>query len=379
MKKLLCVLLILMMCSFPAAAAQQQDLDGMLQEQYQAAGTDALYGNLPSGVQEQLEQNGIDSAGAESMLQMDIGSFFVNLWDSVVDLLHQPLNMLVVCFGIMLLSALLHAFRTTVESSMSKVFTLVSLLAICGVMVPPLIQCIQYASATIQSASDFLLCFIPVFTGVVAASGMPISSLGYNTALFGAIQVVSSIISNFLLPFIGIFLALSLVSSLSGQVQISKLTGMVKKMVVWAVTLLLTLFTGLFSAQTMVAGSADAVTVKTTKFLVSSFVPVVGNAIGDAFASVQGCLGLVKSSVGAFGIIACLLTFVPPILTVAFYMLAVKIAAATGQMFQIEGTDELFQAAYDSLSILLAFLISFSILSIVCTALMIFLSGKGVG
>ena len=60
-------------------------------------------------------------------------------------------------------------------------------------------------------------------------------------------------------------------------------------------------------------------------------------------------------------------------------MLAVKIAAATGQMFQIEGTDELFQAAYDSLSILLAFLISFSILSIVCTALMIFLSGKGVG
>ncbi|MEE1492123.1 MAG: stage III sporulation protein AE, partial [Massilioclostridium sp.] len=119
------------------------------------------------------------------------------------------------------------------------------------------------------------------------------------------------------------------------------------------------------------------VTVKATKFMVGSFIPVVGGAISDALNSVQGCLGLMKSSIGAFGILACVFTFLPAILTVLFYMLVLKISSAAGSLFGLSGVTEIFDAVYDALSILMAFLICYSLLTIVTTTLMISMSSGG--
>lgn len=371
------IFIILMIFLFPANevfaddTALSSEYQSIIDEQYDAAGVDDLMDNLPGNVEEQLTDNGIDSASSESILGIGISDFFSNLWTSVLDIINKPIQLLVVCFGIMLLCALLQALQSTVESTISQVFTSVCTLAICAVLVEPITNCITYAAQTIQEASNFMLCFIPVFTGIVSASGMTISGLGYNTALFAAIQLISSITAKILVPFLGVFLALSIVTSISGELHIEKLTSSVKKTIIWTLTFLVTIFTGIFSAQTMVATSADTVATKTAKFAVSSFVPVVGSALGDALTSVQGCLSLVKSSVGAFGIIVCLLTFLPPMITVIFYMLAVKLVSAMGHVLQIEGVDGIFQAIYDTLSILLAFLICFSILAIVCTAMMI--------
>lgn len=378
MKKIIQIMIIVVMCCFILTVPASAETEELLQEQYDAAQTQELMDHLPEGVEEQLEENGIDSPSSENLFNFNIGDFFKNLWDTVVDTVTKPLHLLALCFGIMLLCALLQTMQSTVESSVSQVFTMVSILAISGVLMVPMANCIQYGVETIKGASNFLLCFIPVFTGIVTAAGAPISGLGYHTALFSAIQFISAAVSYIVVPFLGIFLALSVMSSLSGHTYFTKLTSSVKKLVIWGITLLLTIFTAIFSAQAMVSSAADGVTAKTAKFMVSSFVPVVGSALSDALISVKGCLGLVKSSVGSFGVIACILTFLPPILTVLFYMAAVKVSSAAGQVLQLKNLEGIFQAVYDTLSIVLALLISFSVLTIVCTALMVVMGNGGV-
>lgn len=369
---ILCTLIFLLFSCLPVTAQTQEEL---LEEQYSAVGADELMSQLPDSAEQAMDDSGIDSP--ETLQGFQMSDFFQGIWGAITGTITKPLHLLAISFGVMLLCALVQSFRSTVTSSLSSVFSTVTTLSVCGVLVAPVVDCIIYAADTIRGVGDFLLCFVPVFTGIVTVSGMPTSGLGYQTALFGAIQVVSSVTSKILVPFLGIFLALSIIASVSGQFKISKLTGTVKKVIIWGITLLLTIFTAIFSTQSIVSVSTDTVGAKTAKFMVSSFVPVVGSAIGDAFASVQGCLGVVRSSVGAFGIIACLFTFLPPIVTVLFYMLAVKLAGAVGQMFQLEAADGIFEAVYDALSILMAFLISFSVLTIVCTALMISMHNGG--
>ena len=58
-------------------------------------------------------------------------------------------------------------------------------------------------------------------------------------------------------------------------------------------------------------------------------------------------------------------------------MLVLKISSAAGSLFGLSGVTEIFDAVYDALSILMAFLICYSLLTIVTTTLMISMSSGG--
>ncbi len=365
-------------CVLPASAqpsdhSQQEEI---MQQQYDASGADSLMDSLPDGVGDQLQENGITSPSSDDVKGFSIPKFFSSLWDSVVNSAKQPLILLACSFGTILLCSLFEAFRSTVQTSLSGVLNAVASLSICGILLTPVIHCVELVSGNIKGMGNFMLCFIPVFTGLMGASGAPTAALSYNTALFTVMQIISTVTSNLLLRFIGMFLALSICSSISGQFNISSLTGTVRKVVIWGLTLMVTIFCGLFAAQSMVSVSADSVAVKTAKFMSGSFIPVVGNALGDAVGSIFACLGVIKTSVGAFGIIVCLLTFLPPILLLLFYMVVFKLSGSASEILSVKGVSSLFNSVYDTLTILLSFLICYAVITIVTTTLMISISAR---
>lgn len=357
----------------PSDHSQQEEI---MQQQYDASGADSLMDSLPDGVGNQLQENGITSPSSDDVKGFSIPKFFSSLWDSVVNSAKQPLILLACSFGTILLCSLFEAFRSTVQTSLSGVLNAVASLSICGILLTPVIHCVELVSGNIKGMGNFMLCFIPVFTGLMGASGAPTAALSYNTALFTVMQIISTVTSNLLLPFIGMFLALSICSSISGQFNISSLTGTVRKVVIWGLTLMVTIFCGLFAAQSMVSVSADSVAVKTAKFMSGSFIPVVGNALGDAVGSIFACLGVIKTSVGAFGIIVCLLTFLPPILLLLFYMVVFKLSGSASEILSVKGVSSLFNSVYDTLTILLSFLICYAVITIVTTTLMISISAR---
>lgn len=376
-KRFCIILLSGFLLALPAAAqaaTEQDEQQEMIQQQYDRSGADDLMNHLPDGVEEQLDKNGISSPSSEDVKGFSITQVFSNIWDSLISSLKQPLILLACCFGTILLCSLFEAFRSSVRSSLAGVLNAVAALSICGILLTPVIRCVETVSSSIKGMGDFLLCFIPVFTGLVGTSGAPAAALGYNTALFAVMQILSAVTSRLLLPFIGIFLALSICCSVSGQFDISSITGAVRKVVVWGLTLMVTIFCGLFSAQSMVAVSADSVTLRTAKFMSGSLLPVVGSALSEAVGSVFSCLGVIKSSVGAFGIVVCLFTFLPPIFLVLFYMLAVKLSSSASDLMNVKGISPLLTAVYDALTILLSFLVCYAVITIVTTTLMISLS-----
>lgn len=70
-------------------------------------------------------------------------------------------------------------------------------------------------------------------------------------------------------------------------------------------------FVGLLSIKGLLAGAADSAVAKGAKFLIGSFVPVVGGAVSDALGSIVSSLSLVRGATGAFGILAVLLIALP--------------------------------------------------------------------
>ena len=81
---------------------------------------------------------------------------------------------------------------------------------------------------TINSFGNFMLCFIPVFAGIIAISKGVASSVAYNSALFIISQIISLITKDLLLPVTGSFLALSISGSFNESFNISGLTSAIK-------------------------------------------------------------------------------------------------------------------------------------------------------
>jgi hypothetical protein len=184
------------------------------------------------------------------------------------------------------------------------------------------------------------------------------------------------LVSQTLLPLMSIYLALCIAGGLSTELNIAALCAAVKRTITWSLGFLTTIFVGVLSVQTMVTGSADSLAVRASKFVISGFVPVVGSALSEAMLAAQGCLKLIRASVGAFGIAAALFIFLPVFLKVLIWMGVTNLAAMCSDLLGVKEVSGILRSCSSVLGILISFLLCYALLMIVAVTV-VMVTGLG--
>ncbi|WMJ23024.1 hypothetical protein RBG61_13700 [Paludicola sp. MB14-C6] len=349
----------------------QQQYDELLSQ----SGANELFSAVPDDAKDILENNDIDSIDSNKFLKMNFFEFVGNLWVTIKDSLAKPIQILLSGIGVVLLCALLNSLKTGFNNAAyEKVFSVVSVICIATVIIIPIAQLITKTAQLIKQVSNFMLSFIPVYVGIITASGKPVSAISYNTALVAVIQVVSRIAASVLVPLLAIYLAFCLIGSASTQINIEGIAKTVKTTVIVILGFLMTVFVGLLTVQGIVATATDTVSMKIAKFGISSFLPVVGGAISEALNSVQGCMGVIKSTLGSFGIITIVAAFLPSIITILLMQLSLTITGAISDMLDTPRITSLMKSASSVLSLILGILLVFFVLIVVSLTIMLSLS-----
>ena len=284
---------------------------------------------------------------------------------------YAPLKLFAALMGVVLLCALSQSMSDGGTGSLKSVFSAVGVLAGAGITLTAISGVLRDTLALLSDAAAFMLSFIPVFTAVVAVMGHVTSAAAMNASTLAATQLFSQLAVNFLAPLCGSVIGLSAAGSVYPDLNLSKLGEMVKKFVTWGLSLLMTVFTALLSAQTFVANAADSAATRAAKFMVSSGVPIVGGTISDAVNTVQGGLIMLKSSVGTYGIAAAAVIILPTLVTAVCYKLAISCAAAAGEMFSLKELSGLLKSCDAAMSIMLAVMSCFLLLSIIAVVIML--------
>lgn len=388
MKRILCmmVLLLCLGCFAPVSAQDTstdgqgetgQDYAAQYSEILQSSGAQELMEDVPDKTQELLEEYGISSLDPQNILSLKPADLLSLLWKLLVEQLRSPFRTISCVLAVVVLCALLENMQGAfAKSTMKGVFSVVSTLCIAGIVVMPVTKCIIECAEVVHSISNFMLCFIPVMTTVMTASGQPVTAGTYNLFLFGACEVIAKIAASTLVPMLCMYLALCLVGSVTTNMKIAPVSSSLKSILSWALGFLITLFVGMLSLQSLVSVSADTVTMKATKFVVSNLVPVVGGALSDALGSVQACMKVIKSTVGAFGIITALFTFLPSLIKIVLWLGAVKLGAVFAGMLGVEKAGKLLDSVSSALSLLFAMLLCFGLFLTVTTTFMMVLGSS---
>lgn len=340
-------------------------------EGYESYG-DSLADALPPEASQILEDSGItpDNNGAAALSIDGVLNF---LKEQILDRAAEPLRLLAALAGIVLLCALSRSYADTAGQAggMSGVFSAVGVLAGAGMTSAAISGALSDTLNVLQAASEFMLVFVPVFAGVIAAMGKAAAASAANTVTLGAAQLFSQLAVNFLVPVCGTVMGLSVTGAIHPELNISKLGELIKKWAVWGLSLLMTVFMSILSAQTFVQNSADSVLIRTAKFAVSNGVPIVGGTISDAVNTVHASLSLLHSAIGTYGIVAALAIILPTLITVVCYRMALSAAEALSDVFGVSELSALFRASGSVMAIIMAVIVCFLLLNTISAVIML--------
>ncbi|MBR3779306.1 MAG: stage III sporulation protein AE [Clostridia bacterium] len=349
----------------------------MYTQQMQSSGAADLPQKLPRNVQALLESLDLDALDPSSYTELGFGQMAQMLSDLMYAQSAGPKQTVGMLMGVVLLCALFSGLDGAVGSvSLRRTYQGVAVLAAGGAVLVPLFALFSRVWEAVQQVTVFLCAYVPVYGAILLTGGRGASALSYQTTLLAAVQLLLWLVRGVVFPFLLVSLALGCTGSVSEGFCLDRLSGTFHKAILWMLGLFSTLFSGLLSLQQMVAAAGDSLGSRVVKFSLASFVPVVGGVLSEAYNTVIGCGGLLRSTVGAFGLLSVALMVLPPLLSCVCWSVGLHLAGGAAALFGLTPLDTLCRTAAGAVKVLIAVLAVFALLMILSTSVVAFASGR---
>jgi stage III sporulation protein AE len=235
--------------------------------------------------------------------------FFTELFDDA-ELLGGILILTVV-------AAVLESMQTAFErKNVSQVAYMVVFFVLMTLAMHSFVETMAAARHAIEMMNSFMLSTIPLTVALLAASGAFASAAFFEPVLIFSVHLISNVVYVVVFPLIFFSAILELTSTLSVRYQLTRLASLLRTVGMGLLGFCLTVFIGITTIQGVGKGIADGVVLRTLKFGVGTFVPVIGKAVSDAAETVLSASLLVKNAVGIAGLIILALIAVFPALKI---------------------------------------------------------------
>lgn len=367
----ICIMMYTGICVF----AEESEYE-VSEELISASGADDITNDVSPDVQDVLQKYSISVDDPDSVDKFGVWEIIELICSTVAAKLTSPLRVFLSLTAVIVFTAFAEAAKGGLRGGTEHMSNLITAIAGAAAVIPDICSSFFRVRETITQSSDFMTAFTPVFAGIIITSGNPGAGLCYNTAVYALVNIIIQVIDKALLPFLSMCLALSITDAVTPNGSTGGLQRLMKSIVTWTLGFLMTVFIGVISVQGIVRGATDTFASKTARYVVSNFVPFVGGAVSDAYSTVLGSLKILKSCTGFVGIVTLCILFLPVLIELMLYRLAVSGAAAISELFGVAGITRLLRGIELTLRMTFAVLVCFSVMFLVAIALVLMLTGN---
>ena len=343
---------------------------------YSDFGVDDITDKTPEEAQEFLDYFSVtpeNSFSFSDLFSKDGAEKFI---DYIKNKLTSPIISFSVLIFLIIVCALANSITANTLETKYSMNMICSLTCITAIMLP-VSALISQSVKLVGTISVFMTAFIPVFAGILIGCIKSATAVSYSSLMFFTCESVSAFCSSIVLPFSNCFLALSVTSSLGDNDKIGGIVNALKKCAFIVLTAAMAVFLAVLSIQGAVNSVADNAATKTTKFFISSFVPIIGPSISEALGSLRGCISLLKSSVGIYVIIVIAIMVLPVIFQILIYKLFLVLSGDIAQMFSVCQIKRVCDSVNSALSIILAVVLCVALMFVFSITIISVLGGNG--
>lgn len=204
---------------------------------------------------------------------------------------------------------------------------MVGMMAVCAISVSDVHSLMGLGREAIGHLGNFADLLLPTLAAAAAAGGTPASAAARQMATVLFSDLLIQLISRVLIPLTYLYVAACAAHAAIGNTGLKRIAKTLKGIITGCLTTMLLVFVGYLSVSGVIAGAADAVSVKTAKLAISGMVPVVGGVLSDAAETVLASAAILRNAIGVFGALVILGVCLTPFLQMGIHYLVYKLAA----------------------------------------------------
>ncbi len=242
-------------------------------------------------------------------------------------------------------------------------------IVICTLVVAAFSEAVRTLESAVGSAVVFMNGSVPILIGLLVTSGKTATAAGIQPVILSGCVLLSNAVRFLIVPLLHCTFALSMVSGISRTVSVTALAAFLKKTARWGLCLLLTAFSGLLIVQGFGTGALDALSAKTTRYVVSNGVPVVGGILSDTIDTVVSSARVIKNATGVAGIVALFGICLAPVVKIGLTSLAFHLAAAVIEPVADKRIFTSVNAVAEVLSLMVGVLCAVFVMLVICIAM----------
>jgi len=349
-------------------SAADVDTDTLYREQIETLNAERLFEQLPTETRELLRSLGITDLELERYTALHPNK----VMGTLLALFKQQADGVLGLCGVLLGGIVLAAFSETAQHMVTAgtrgaLASRLCAVAVCGTVLLPVGNCLQQVVETTESVRVLMLSFVPIYAAVILAGGHTMLATSYSTVLLAGAECVTSLVSGAALPLLTVSLGLGTAGSLSERNRLANISGSLAKGAMWLLGTVTTLFVGMLSMQSLVAASADSLGQRAAKMTIGSFVPIVGGALSEAFGTVTGCVNLLRSTLGMFGVVVSAALILPSFFRCFSWSIALGLCRTAADMLGVPTVGGLLGTVGTVIKVLMGILGVCALLLIVST------------
>lgn len=376
-KKIIIIMIITIMYMFPNSiyAEENDGNDAEIDKQTKSFGVSSFL-NKADEYTDDLDISDIYKSSIKGKVDNN------SLLKKILNLLGKDVKEAITTISGIIVIVIIHSILKNISEnlgneSVSKIAYYIQYILIVTLIMKNFGGIITDIKTAIQDLTAFTNTLIPLLTTLMIATGNAVSSGMIEPILLLIITFAGNFMNNVLIPIILVSTALGIISKISDEVQVDKLSKFMKKGSLWVLTTVLTLFISLASLEGNITSGLDGVTLKAGKSIVSKVIPVVGGILGDAIDTVLGYSNIIKNAVGVVGIITIGCICIKPILNLTALTITYYLGAALCEPIADKKIVSLIEQIAGTFKILLAIMFTITVMIIIGIAIVMKISNSG--
>ena len=181
-------------------------------------------------------------------------------------------------------------------------------LLLAGTLAGDVGEHVNLCRESVQRMADLMQKLFPLLLTLLAAVGGTGGAAFFEPAVTAACGTMTGLVRSVTLPLAAGAAVVSILDHLSPRIRVGRLSALLRTLSTVTLGVSFTVFISVTALQSIGAAAADGVTLRTAKYAVDNFVPVVGGMFADTMDTLVGASLLIKNALGIAGLLLLLFT-----------------------------------------------------------------------
>ncbi|MGX4598792.1 stage III sporulation protein AE [Faecalimicrobium sp. JNUCC 81] len=289
----------------------------------------------------------------------------------IFDEVKSSIKVATIILVLALLSSVLKSLDNSFSSgAVSQITTYIVFITMVSLTLIGFKDVLEICNNTINSTVGLMQVIMPVLITLLVLIGFPITSTVLNPIFIGGVTFINVVFKNFLFVSIAVAFAILVVNNLSKNIKLKKLSSFIKQINLVSLGAMFTIYLGLVSMQGLYVTNIDNFTVKTAKYAIGNFIPVVGGFVSDSVDILLSSSQLIKGVFGGLGLVLLVGICLVPVIKILSIIVVYKVSAIVVEPIGEEGISSFLNEVANLMVIMLACIIAITIMFFVTVAVL---------